>query len=658
MVTLYDKWIVVDTNNYTQENLDDIKAKIQQLPENKREKLRILVGRSTALSGVKLYEDLCSNFPGVDFFIKVDDVEYDPNFNASQVFTREEMAKLFEGNSVIERNGAKLYLSGYTYGDDPRGRENKIPFSKVIQSNARMNNWVDKINKARVNGKPLSPFEKYLYAYQIVTQFKYTDEQIFEARDISRVLSSKFIVCAGYSSILSELCRRVGIVCKRQGIHAYDIEREDLKAPGVVNHEECILYLNDPKYGIDGFFITDPTQDSLDMAIEDGTSLAHALIALDEHGKLYNKSEDIMINDFNDFSDYFFLRDVKVIPDKKLFYESEDYITDVSNALDDGLFDADFTNFMQEVITNIEVPEKFDNFVMYNGEKYENIHINDDSYNLEQIAGSIGVLTNLAFSCYSNSNLPNNPDTIVIREFFENALAMHIKNRNIDKSPEWTAKLINKFINIAKDTDAVTADHQLLSTLADYHDFCIVSESGSDQKFKDVLNSHPQKSPTLDYYKRAMRVVYMARGDKREQAKKQAVDIVSFSVWHADAKGWAGAGTNNPFAVEALRAKPVQKLQEMQIKEISPYLEQVGITEEYLNQVIMDKNEEEFERILDLVEEVMPKKKEKQETSPAEKTDNKDNKTIRAWNVSKRPKFWDDSEAEQISTIDSKIFSE
>lgn len=639
---LYGKWIVVENEDFTEEEVDFVK---QQIAANNPSKLRILISREMALRKGDFFERISKVFPGIDVFIKVEEVEYDPNFNQSQVFTRDEMLTLFEHNNELSKTGAKLFLSAHTFTDDPLDRENKIPFSKVIQSNARMNNWVDKINKARVNGKPLSPFEKYLYAYQIVTQFKYTSEQIFEARDISRVLSGKFIVCAGYSAILSELCRRVGIVCKKQFIHVHETGNPNLDRPGVANHEECMFYLKDTKYGIDGFFLTDPTLDSLDQSVEAGTSLTHALINLDEHDKLYNNSEALMISDYADFSTFFFLRDAKMVPNIKLFYESESYLEDVAEALDASKFDDGFTSFLTRSINEMTVPKRINNFVSYNGSKYENIMLNGEAYTIDQVAKDFDLMTNLAYKYYAIGSYSGNPDSVVVKQFFEKVLATYLKNSKTQKTPEFASQITAGFIKNAKETESVIGDPQLLSAIADLHDISVIIETKTYQKLNEIMNSHAIKTPTLEDYRNAMRVVYMARGDKPEEAKAEADYLVNVSVWVADAKGWANSGTQNPFAVEAAKTRPVEAVQNKQLEVLAPYIEQVGLTVDYVKNVLDSKDEEEIARIVSLIESVMPEKEEPE--APKKKYDNR---TIKTWNSApKTPRFWDSEEIEKIN---------
>ena len=420
-------YIVIDEEYFSEE---DVALTKEQIPDMSMS--RIVIERHMALKDPSFFERVCKSFPGIDVFVKVDDVEYDVNYKFSQIFNREEMTRLFENNNIINKYGGNLYLSGYTYGDDPLNRENKIPFNRVVQANARMNNWVDKINNAKVNGKSLTPFEKYLYAYQIVTQFKYTADEIFEARDISRVLSSKFIVCAGYSAILSELCRRVGIICKRQYIHS------DENVSGAnINHEGCILQLKDPKYGIDGFFIADPTLDSFDSSIEEETSITYALMNIDEYNQLFDFNEHILVDNLSDFSNFYFLRDAKEIPYQKTFSESETMINDVSDALKNGYFDEKITTFLNHAINEIPIIEggydKAFNF-------FDKIYLVDRPYTIDEIAKSEELLAYLAMQYYSLSVFDKDTNTRLLRDFFENSVNRYLENKYMNKQEDQNEK--------------------------------------------------------------------------------------------------------------------------------------------------------------------------------------------------------------------------
>jgi len=584
-------FIIVDEEQFTDEDVNSIKQQITDMSD-----ARIVMERHIALSKPELFEKLCKAFPGVDFFIKVDDIEYDVNFMESQVFNKEEMNRLFENHGVISSNGANLYLLGYTYDDDPRGRENRIPFSKVIQANARMNNWVERINNAKVDGKELTPFEKYLYAYKIVTQFKYTGDQIFEARDISRVLSSRFIVCAGYSAILSELCRRVGIVCKRQYIKA-DNTGDKLLDESDVNHEGCLLYLKDKKYGIDGFFYADPTLDSFDSSIEEDSSITFALIDPNEYDVIYDNEEHMVVDSESDFSNFYFLRDAKAIPYEKTFAESKTMIHDISDALKSGYFDNSFDGFMRENIYYLPQPNDDWNGFSSGTEVYDKLYLNNKSHTVDEIASDNELMTRLALKFYSVSAFPKDENYRCLEEFYTHSLSKYISNNYLYLNDEVVDKIISTLLDNAKTNESIYNDSNVLLSLADYNDFLTIFKCGSREKFNEILHTPNKKSPSIADYKKALVNVYRAEKKTKKEAVSASNFMVGSSVWVADSYGWGKKDITNSFAVEAKRVKPIETIRR---KEIEEYLTKVGkenITVDLVMKLIETKDIEELENL-------------------------------------------------------------
>lgn len=131
----------------------------------------------------------------------------------------------------------------------------------------------------------MSPFEKYLYAYNIVKQFKAykeNDKDRQSARNLYKILDNEFMVCVGYSNLLGDLLDKLGIenydysvaidvgldyvpndviVLPEYVINPRTNEKQEVKTE-VGNHARRKINLVDPKYGIDGYFFADPTWDN------------------------------------------------------------------------------------------------------------------------------------------------------------------------------------------------------------------------------------------------------------------------------------------------------------------------------------------------------------------------------------------------------------
>ena len=132
--------------------------------------------------------------------------------------------------------------------------------NQALEASRRINNIVKEISEARLDGKPLSNYEKFLWAYQFVTDRVYVKEDQNEKPSLSRNLISIFsgdkIVCVGYASMLCTILQRLGIPCTYQTEISFDTQ------DGVyVNHATCAVRIDDDKYNKHGIYYSDPTAD-------------------------------------------------------------------------------------------------------------------------------------------------------------------------------------------------------------------------------------------------------------------------------------------------------------------------------------------------------------------------------------------------------------
>ena len=155
---------------------------------------------------------------------------------------------------MFSREETQIFVYNYNYLKTKFGTEmfinHEFTVEMAINATNKVNQWVEEINNASVNNEPLSPFEKYLYAYQIVSKFvykKYSPDEGWSrnSRDLISVLNSDYIVCSGYAKLLSEICKKLGIQCDCQMLN---------------DHQICTIDLDDKKYHISGRFLSDPTR--------------------------------------------------------------------------------------------------------------------------------------------------------------------------------------------------------------------------------------------------------------------------------------------------------------------------------------------------------------------------------------------------------------
>lgn len=163
---------------------------------------------------------------------------------------------------------------------------------------------------ADIKDSNFSPFEKYIAVYNIVKKFKKyleNEKDKEESRRISKFLNNEYMVCVGYAKLLIELLNRVGINAYDYSISidtSYDkgftLEETPVSMSG---HARVIVDITDYKYGIAGYYVSDPTWDN--NLTEDYYN--HALMTFDKTTTGYRyvrlDSIDLILNS-RDIEDY------------------------------------------------------------------------------------------------------------------------------------------------------------------------------------------------------------------------------------------------------------------------------------------------------------------------------------------------------------------
>lgn len=253
------------TKDYSDEDFADLSSKTERgLGKT------IIINREIALNPTVI-DKICKYFNGTSIRVSI------PigNVADSTIFNEEE-SQILQSNfeKLKQNNFSALFVegsdissySGYTL-------EDTMTASRIISE------WANSINSATVYGRPLSPLEKYLYAYSLVTKFKYekgddssTDSRM-DSRNLVKVLTKNKIVCIGYASMLSELCKQIGIPCLVQ--LASDSTNES-DGYSVINHAKCKVFIDDFYYDYHAMVNSDPSRDAFKDGF--GQTICHAIM--------------------------------------------------------------------------------------------------------------------------------------------------------------------------------------------------------------------------------------------------------------------------------------------------------------------------------------------------------------------------------------------
>lgn len=117
----------------------------------------------------------------------------------------------------------------------------------------------------------ISNFEKYIYAYNITKQFKIcreNKEDISQSRNLYSILTNEYMLCVGFSNLLGDLLNKLDVPNMKLSIsvdQSYDNVKKDVDyvdTKTITNragHARRYVHLVDEKYGLNGFYVSDPT---------------------------------------------------------------------------------------------------------------------------------------------------------------------------------------------------------------------------------------------------------------------------------------------------------------------------------------------------------------------------------------------------------------
>ncbi len=221
----------------------------------------------------------------------------------------------------------ELKLKDFNYSEindsgilDYKYNNMKIAFTFIDGYATREYNTLEEYKKVQVKldemikdvkDSNLSPYEKYIAVYNMVTRFrKYKESPFFadESRQLLYILFGKYIVCSGYVRLLDILLDRVGIKTTKQlyvdmdssYMDGFNLEEKVVTKDG---HMRLLVNLDDDKYNIHGIYIADPTWDNSTKT----DYLVHANMTIDSmrvSSNLFYLSGELLLLDIHNFQEY------------------------------------------------------------------------------------------------------------------------------------------------------------------------------------------------------------------------------------------------------------------------------------------------------------------------------------------------------------------
>lgn len=243
----------------------------------------LFISKEVSLDG-KLLEILLKKFPDAKITIKTSNFVNSSTISSNVLYNNDELSVLAENVNLVRFKHGK----DITFDED-------FTIEQAIEASKKLNEWENFINGTTIDGKPLSPLEKYTLAYSLVSNrfYKKEDENKQNAsisRNLISVLTDDYIVCAGFANALAALCERVGIPCTYRLCSVQVKNEEESKWDW---HANCIVNIKDPKYKVQGVFYSDPTWDSVspdhqeNWCFEHNINFNHMLFTHKEYTEIF-----------------------------------------------------------------------------------------------------------------------------------------------------------------------------------------------------------------------------------------------------------------------------------------------------------------------------------------------------------------------------------
>ena len=163
---------------------------------------------------------------------------------------------IVDGNFDINHDSLDPLLQHFSNHKDYlvliNGNSKYVTIEEYEKTVLAIDEIVNKIKKYN-----LSPLEQIMYAYDLVRDRIYTSEDKNEDLSVSRDLSSALlgdkIVCVGYAVIFEKVLDNLGIKSEMITLHRKNTNR---------GHRRNMIYVDDPKYDVNGIYFFDATWDS------------------------------------------------------------------------------------------------------------------------------------------------------------------------------------------------------------------------------------------------------------------------------------------------------------------------------------------------------------------------------------------------------------
>ena len=266
-------------NKYLKDSIDNYRNERKKYKNNNL-KLLLRIKRDTLKENdcLKLFKSTLNYY--LKQGLKPSDFVYSfDNDFCKKTLSNKELYNLSKLDEMAKKVGATVGIFDY---------RDVFSYDQVKNADAEIKHISNLIQK-----RNFSPLEKLLYAYLIVSDLQYKEENkksepISLSRSVYGILNSDKIVCGGYNEYLKSIVREIDDLNLK--VFSNYVGTQDYNKKGILEtalHANNIVYIKDDKYKIDGFYYLDSTWD-----YKNKNSLTFFLAQIGQIKNIYSKIID------------------------------------------------------------------------------------------------------------------------------------------------------------------------------------------------------------------------------------------------------------------------------------------------------------------------------------------------------------------------------
>ena len=248
------------SNNDTNVNYKiHLKVERRNIFDNKEELIQMCKALGSlcknATINIEVYENI--------YHIGVDDA-------VSYTYTTEQFKQILELEQQLNSDAKNMDGNrvGIFFNDEVTVDEETFEKHVSLEGVCQMNSDIDKIVDF-IKEKQFTPYEAMIYIHNYLTSFTYNKGESQYDHDIAQTIvgplltKNKNIICSGFSSLCKAIIDRLnmsGLECKMVSLRSFDVGQDNPEFLGA--HSICMITINDEKYGINGEYYNDASNDN------------------------------------------------------------------------------------------------------------------------------------------------------------------------------------------------------------------------------------------------------------------------------------------------------------------------------------------------------------------------------------------------------------